>query len=394
MSFDSWKESDYHEAAEVAAQHDIISAILLKDWELLKTGSESNDLPNAEKVKQAITLKYDIAGGSARYMFALGLTVVERVLNDAMQQMGETQWEELATNRVPSKADSLVNSLMQRFRHQNDTYYIPVSKYVLRRAYANCRGTLAVSVASAAKRTDNPSLKGWAFEIAEINKFELALDANQQARHTGEDWSAIEARILPSVAGRKNELVLCPQHEAKYDGIELDGQVMNDTVIWNTQWNPGCFDFAYYFNSKLVTFQITSRETSHSLKLQYVKDLREALLEKGVPLAPDFTDGNAGDARENNENDVVHLGVLKGDAERFSFATAEGTGGLATRRMYLAFCVTVVKSRVLEVIKTRIGTSSICYIDAGQERKQMYKTRALEVAVVENNETRRNEEKN
>jgi hypothetical protein len=291
-------------------------------------------------------------------------------------------------NQVPNKAASLVNSLMQRFRHKNDTYYIPVSKYVLRRAYANCRGKLAVSVAAAAKRTDNPSLHGWAFEMAEINKIEDALAVNQQDRQTGEDWWAIQASIFSSGAAvGNNELIFCPQHEAKYDGIELDGQVMNDTVIWNTKWNQGSFDFAYYLESRLVTFQITSREKPHSLKLQYVKDLREALLAKNVALAPDLTDDSVDDARGNNEKDVVHLGVVKRrtSAQRLSFATAEGTGQ-ATRGMYLAFYVTVVKSPELKVIRTRIGTPSICKVDAGQHREEIYKTRAVDVAVPDNNE--------
>jgi hypothetical protein len=73
-----------------------------------------------------------------------------------------------------------------------------------------------------------------------INKFKRALAANQQAR-TGEPWSAIQADILPSTAGGENEMIFCPQCAANYDGETVEGEVKDDTVIWNTKWNPGCF---------------------------------------------------------------------------------------------------------------------------------------------------------
>ncbi len=65
-----------------------------------------------------------------------------------------------------------------------------------------------------------------------------------------------------------------------------------------------------------------NRETSHSLKLKYVNEIREALLVQKVALASVLEDGSADDG---SGDDFVHLGVLKGSAESFSFDAASGS---------------------------------------------------------------------
>jgi hypothetical protein len=183
MSFDSWKESDYLEAAEsqFMVQSEITRELFLEEWKMLNTNGDSNDLPSDdEKIKQAIKLKYDYAGGNATYMFEFGVTDLERELNDKMQNVTKNQWEDFATNTVPS-------SLMQVFHHKFDTYCIPVSKYVWHRAYAVCGEWVAESVKEAAYCTKNPSLLGWASERAELNKLQRTLVVNRQDRQTEEE---------------------------------------------------------------------------------------------------------------------------------------------------------------------------------------------------------------
>jgi hypothetical protein len=64
------RESDYLEAAEspFMVQSEITRERFLEDWKmLLNTNGDSNaDLPSDDgKIKQAIKLKYDYAGGNA-----------------------------------------------------------------------------------------------------------------------------------------------------------------------------------------------------------------------------------------------------------------------------------------------------------------------------------------
>jgi hypothetical protein len=76
---------------------------------------------------------------------------------------------------------------MQVFHHEFDTYCIPVSKFVWRRAYAVCGDWLAKLVKRAAHGTNNPSLLGWASERAELNKLKRTPAENRQDRQTEED---------------------------------------------------------------------------------------------------------------------------------------------------------------------------------------------------------------
>ena len=66
---------------------------------------------------------------------------------------------------------------MQQFERKAS----PVSKYVLFRAYDKCKSELVNSVKAVAHASDNPTLKGWAFELQQIDLIRLALES--QAAH-------------------------------------------------------------------------------------------------------------------------------------------------------------------------------------------------------------------
>ena len=88
-----------------------------------------------------------------------------------------------------------------------------------------------------------------------------------------------------------------------FDGetIETTGAIENEigTVIWCLKWNQGCFDTAFLQDSTLVTLQFTVSE-DHSFKPNYIRRLRDALLDKNVVIGK-----------------FVHVGVA--DAEGFKF---------------------------------------------------------------------------
>jgi hypothetical protein len=233
---------------------------------------------------------------------------------------------------------------------------------------------LAESVAATANRTKNPTLLGWAFDLAELNKIQRALAQNQKSERAIR-FSSIQASIhavpprarennqrkscprsVPSTAGGNNKLIFFPQSEARYDGEMITGQVQDGTAIWCDKWNQGCFDVAFYIKSRLVTIQITSRQPSQSLKLQSVKKLRKALLQRNVALPADV--------------DVVHLGVVKDGVEGFSFGATEGLGQV-TRAMNLALHVKVVKSPEL-VVAHRVRRASVCNVDTETRREAVY----------------------
>lgn len=71
------------------------------------------------------------------------------------------------------------------------------------------------------------------------------------------------------------------------------------SVIWCLKWNRGCFDVAFYIDTTLVTVQFTLQE-EHSLKPNYIRGLRKALMDKSMAV-----------------DKSVHIGVRKNDWEEF-----------------------------------------------------------------------------
>ncbi len=360
MAFDSWNESDYDQAVGSGMLRDESTRNrLLHDWTFLTNSDAANNLIESdddEKVKQAVKLKYFYAGGSARFMFDMDFLTLENDLDDLMEEIHRCdEWENFALNSLAGTGAQAVNSLMQRFTHKSITFFVPVSEFILRCAYPHCRGKLAASVEAAGDRTNNPTLLGWAFELAELNKIELALAQNKVAAGTtGGTQSGIQANIVASATGRNNELIFWPQFKAEYDGNEVYGDVKCGTVIWCDKWNQGCFDAAFYFECTLVTVQITKQQ-NQSLGLQFVRKLRESLLQKQVVI-----------------DRFVHLGVVQGDADRFRFAAAQG---IERRHPPKIFDVTVVKSSELETISgtTSGSVASVCVVDDRQRTEQMFR---------------------
>ena len=84
---------------------------------------------------------------------------------------------------------------------------------------------------------------------------------------------------------------------------------------------------ALFSDGRLVTLQFTASATSHSLKLEYVSQLRSALLPHG--LLP--------------KEKVLHWFIVKDDdvLEKFKHKTPSGTGSPSCR---LEFTVSVCKS--------------------------------------------------
>ena len=176
-----------------------------------------------------------------------------------------------------------------------DRQYIPVSEYFLHLAHQNCKEELTSSVRAAATASKNPALKGWAFELEQ-------LDVTEQTIGT-------DPRILVS-KDRSLVLPLESGDVATYDGSGL-GTVSGDAfTIWCQKWNQRCFDVAFYTKQHLVTMNFTISD-QHSLKINPIRDLKEAL-----------------EKSNKRVSSLTHIAVVE-EADsyiNFKFGNAEGAG--------------------------------------------------------------------
>ena len=261
--------------------------------------------------------KYFYAGGSARFMYGRTLPA----LKDELERLAGlvTDWRPFTTNDTPPSDLHAVNSLMQQFKANGRRMAAPVSKFVLMRAYEKCESVMIAAIRGIADSTRNPSLQGWAFELEELEKVKTVLKSPQEH---------------PRHLKTREQLVLYPGSEATFDGFTLTmpSEPVGLVVIWCLNWNQGCFDTALFLDGRLVTLQFTTA-ASHSLKLEYVSQLRSALLPHGLLPA----------------EKVFHWFVVKDDVlDGFKHDTPTGTGRKSCK---LKFTVSVCKSTCFEVVE-------------------------------------------
>jgi len=170
-----------------------------------------------------------------------------------------------------------------------------LSKYVLFLAYEHCKSDLVDSVKAAASNSNNPALKGWAFELEQIDCIRLSLESPEE----NPLW-------ITNVTG----LLFYPHAEAAFDEKKVQSGIVKDegTVIWCMKWNQGCFDVAFYQAKTLVTLQLTI-SPDHSLKPRFIRRLRDALLQQYNIQVESF----------------LHVGVSEADNFQFKVDSA-GTG--------------------------------------------------------------------
>jgi hypothetical protein len=167
LSFDSWTLADYEMAAKSdLVKDELIRSILLKDWE---APASALQIYEDEKMLEVVNQKYHFAGGCARYMFEMNGEQLQTALNTLCDRV--ERWTPFTKTKMAYKTYESVNTLMQSFSvSERESMCTPVSKYVMRRAYDECGEELTAAVESVAKATNNPTLKGWAFELSQLDK--------------------------------------------------------------------------------------------------------------------------------------------------------------------------------------------------------------------------------
>ena len=340
LSVDSWRLEEYTEAITCKEFAEKVRNILINDQRLfeddgdedgtkLSSAEASDEVASSDDflddgtdiatLTNIIETKYYYAGGSARFMFDVSLSNLRNsYLDDHFNRVPDDNWVHFTKGSISSSSSTAVNTLMQQFGNK----VTPVSKYVLIRAYEKCQTKLVRSVQSEAiNSSSNPVLKGWAFELEQIDLIRLTLDS-PSGKH---DY----------ITNNKG-LSFTPQSKIIFDGFKFFeyGVAITETgtgvVIWCQEWNQGCFDVAFYQHKTLVTFQFTISK-QHSLKPMYIRRLRDALLKKGVSV-----------------DRVVHVCVTPKEQE-FQFKTETlGTGRKARATEDPQFKIETIHSLPLE----------------------------------------------
>lgn len=341
----SWKYDDYKNAVDAGLfEPDALERIVcvdsdyepetdtedgdakMEDAEENKTQKEiaAEGVERLEWLKSLLPRKYYYAGGSARFMFEYSICQLivsyqdkDSVLKRICNRLTPQDWEAFATLKIAAGTKSSVSSGMQRI----DGEYVPVSKYFLHVAHQECKAKLTRSVRTAAEASNNPALKGWAFELEQLDIVE-----HEMAADTGALVSEDETLVLP-----------VPSESTTYDGIGFNARTNGDAfTIWCSKWNQGCFDVAFYIKKKLITMNFTI-SSSHSLKVNPLRDLVDALLTSGKAV-----------------QSLSHIAIVeeKGKCDNFTFEDPEGAGKEGQQTV---FSVETARSQKINATRSRHG---------------------------------------
>jgi hypothetical protein len=293
-SFDSWVLADHVLAFQRMYTDRCLQDSLVNDIKALEALDDDDDDDGRDIIKAYVENRFYYAGGCARFMFNYTVEQLKEELSQLVEQMSETDWTAFKSSAIPSGTSDAVNSLMQRFTGSNRIgKCTAVSRYILMQAYEQCGSDMIKAVTIAAEQTSNPALKGWAFELQQLEVIKKVLNTEL------ETTSVVSDKIF----------TFRPSYEAHYDGENLRWKHSQAgvTVIWCMLWNQGCFDVAIYFDDgTLVTIQFTIAK-EHSLKLEYVTALRKALKDSNHAV-----------------NRAFHIGVR--DEGDLKFKSPTGTG--------------------------------------------------------------------
>ncbi|CAB9513157.1 hypothetical protein SEMRO_575_G169280.1 [Seminavis robusta] len=197
---------------------------------------------------------------------AANITTAQQQPGYIVSKIKGNEWEEFASPTISYKAPNSVNTLMQQFKGRTAA----VSKYVLFEAYEKVEGRLVSAVNAAAEHSDNPTLKGWAFELEQLHAIKTVFTKNSTKNSVKKLLTSKEGLCFKPVENG----------EVSYDGNKLsyspETEFESGTIIWCMKWNQGCFDAAFFKDEVLLTLQFTVAG-DHSLKVQYISDLKNAI---------------------------------------------------------------------------------------------------------------------
>eukprot|EP00657_Telonema_sp_P-1_P000764 TRINITY_DN1148_c0_g1_i1.p1 TRINITY_DN1148_c0_g1~~TRINITY_DN1148_c0_g1_i1.p1 ORF type:complete len:277 (-),score=83.43 TRINITY_DN1148_c0_g1_i1:18-848(-) len=199
-----------------------------------------------------VTLKFYVAGFSARYMWETSLDDVYKDLNNHLGYLSFlTEWMQAL---MGDKSRDAVNHLYVRFGARTAI----VSQYVTRQMSEKCAMSFVTQARTEALLLANPSFEGWVFEMKFFVLLTQALANDSPLILQDESWTVAKIMEFDTL-----------------EGLDLNEIFQDGCWLKPKKFNQGGFDALQLFSGAkenefgLRVTQITIAKT-HSLKLQYV----------------------------------------------------------------------------------------------------------------------------
>ena len=258
----SWTLEEYLEAI----RHELfyLSVAGVMGWSL------ESDVTEAEKRSREVESKFQIVGGSCRYMFE---HTTEKAINDLRQAMDSVaDYKKLIDMSMGDTSDQFVNRLQGKYRMGSQVYWTLVSRFVATELAQRLGESFVREIEELSGMAANPTLKGVLFEMlffARIGRepgLQVLLRSGRESEPQGvpEKWDRWDLYAVKYLGTSEID-------EARRNG-------MTRMCLKPLKWNQGGYDAVIVdWNKTSVCFvQVTIAET-HDLKLRYMSECLDSL---------------------------------------------------------------------------------------------------------------------
>jgi len=264
----SWTLEEYQEAVK----HDLLYESVVGVMGLrgdLKEGSRRHEPQEqeSERRKREVESKYQIVGGSCRYMFESTREEAIQDLRDAMDSVNDVQT--LLSFGMGDRAKQFVNRLHGKYRTGGKVQWALISKFVATELAQKHGESFVRQVEELSGMAENPALRGVLFEMLFFAR--TAKEPGLQVITTGTKesikWGVFAVEVFDPTQ--------------VYNSAE---QSRERVCLKPLKWNQGGYDAVIVdWKTKTVRFvQVTISET-HDLKLRYFSECLDSLRIEGSP---------------------------------------------------------------------------------------------------------------
>eukprot|EP01124_Arcella_intermedia_P007446 TRINITY_DN14560_c0_g4_i3.p1 TRINITY_DN14560_c0_g4~~TRINITY_DN14560_c0_g4_i3.p1 ORF type:complete len:406 (+),score=106.18 TRINITY_DN14560_c0_g4_i3:669-1886(+) len=231
------------------------------------TVQEENDEKEIEKelLKKRLMNKYYYAGGSVRWMFGCTQNELIEDIDQNIQKVSDMK--NMSAALTGNKSKLAVNHL---YMITADNHQFFISEYVARLLAEKCEKSFIIEACNSTLAKKNPTFDGWLFEADFLMQLRLVNQNNEKLTLIN-----FQEPILTQI-----------HLDVKFRYFFLDVKDIKDYKndlkenVWliPNRWNQGCYDAVQLTKNGVRVFQVT-RAKSHSLKLQYIVQLLDILVE-------------------------------------------------------------------------------------------------------------------
>jgi len=243
------------------------------------------NLTNENEKTEKIIGKYFLAGGSARWMFAL---CPSKVINQVMVSLEKlVDSISLFIGTQGGRSSDAVNHLLQR---DSKGKSFLVSEFVIRELAKKCEPAFVREATRFSILLQNPSFDGWVFELDFLMQLRQASAPSKDHEIVlFNEQNGIEVKwLVPnyvhfySVDELKGSLI---KEEGKPEVYENKKNLKSEDWLIPQRWNQGCYDAVQMLlDGTMARFVQVTRGVSHSLKLRHVRELLKTLNDIGFKI--------------------------------------------------------------------------------------------------------------